>query len=124
MQSYPGITQTANIVFSNAQILPSLGRNLASCGAAATCGGTATINIVPSNELFEDRYTQFDVRFAKSVKVHKSTVQGIVDLFNAVNARPVLGVTTRYSGASGGSWLRPTSTLTGRLVKFSAQINF
>jgi hypothetical protein len=124
VQSYPGITQTANIVFSNAQILPSLGRNLASCGAAATCGGTATVNIVPSNELFEDRYTQFDVRFAKSVKVHKSTVQGIVDLFNAVNARPVLGVTTRYSGAGGGSWLRPTSTLTGRLVKFSAQINF
>ena len=51
-------------------------------------------------------------------------VQGILDVFNAFNARPVLGVITRYSGATGGSWLSPTTTLVGRLIKFSAQVNF
>jgi len=51
-------------------------------------------------------------------------VQGIVDLFNAFNSRPVLAVITRYSGATGGSWQSPTSTLVGRLIKFSTQVTF
>jgi hypothetical protein len=124
MQAYPGQTQSASFSYSNAQIAPSLGRNLSSCGTAATCNGTAVINVVPSNQIFEDRYAQFDVRFAKSVKVSRTTIQGILDVYNAFNARPVLGVITRYSGATGGSWLSPTSTLVGRLIKVSAQVNF
>ena len=124
MQSYPGISHSPSYVFSNAAIFPTLGRNLASCGAAATCSGTSTLNFVPSNQLFEARYTQFDLRFAKTVKVKRTNIQGILDLFNAFNARPVLSVNTRYSGATGGSWLSPTTTLVGRLIKFSAQVNF
>jgi hypothetical protein len=124
IQSYPGTSISGSFNYANAQILPSLKRNLASCGAAATCTGTALVNFLPSNILFEDRYTQFDIRFAKSVKVQRTTVQGIVDLFNAFNARPVLSVNTRYSGTTGGSWTSPQSTLVGRLVKFSAQVNF
>ena len=44
----------------------------------------------------------------------------IVDLFNAFNARPPLALNTRY----GTSWLTPTSTLIGRLVKFAAKVEF
>jgi hypothetical protein len=124
LQSYPGQPQLGSYVYSNAQIAPSLGRNLASCGTAATCTGTSTITFEPNYSEFEDRYNQFDIRFAKDVKVYKTHVQGIVDLFNAFNARPVLALTTRYSGTTGGSFLSPTSTLVGRLIKFSAQINF
>jgi carboxypeptidase family protein/TonB-dependent receptor-like protein len=124
MQSYPGQPQLASYVYSNAQILPSLQRNLGSCGTAATCTGTSTITFEPNYSAFEKRYQQFDIRFAKDVKISKTHVQGIVDLFNAFNARPVLGLTTRYSGTTGGSFLSPTSTLVGRLVKFSAQVNF
>jgi len=123
-QSYPGTGQSASFSYTNAQILPSLGRNLASCGAAAACNGTAVINVVPGGLLFEDRYQQFDIRFAKGIKVRRGKVQGIVDVFNAFNARPVLSVNTRYSGTTGGSWLQPQTTLVGRLVKFSAQLNF
>jgi hypothetical protein len=124
MQSYPGTTTSGSFVFSNAAILQSLGRNLASCRGAAVCNGTATINFLPSNLLFEDRYAQFDVRFTKGVTVKRAHIQGILDVFNAFNARPVLSVNTRYSGATGGSWNSPQSTLVGRLVKFSAQVNF
>jgi hypothetical protein len=124
MQSYPGQPQLASYVYSNAQILPSLQRNLGSCGTAATCTGTSTITFEPNYSAFEKRYQQFDIRFAKDVKISKTHVQGIIDLFNAFNARPVLGLTTRYSGTTGGSFLSPTSTLVGRLVKFSAQVNF
>jgi len=81
----------------------------ASCGAAATCSGTSTLNFLQANELFEARYTQFDVRFAKTVKVSGTNIQGILDLFNAFNARPVLSVNTRYSERQRGSWLSPTT---------------
>jgi hypothetical protein len=124
LQSYPGVPQSATFVYSNAQILPSLHRNLASCGTAATCNGTSTVQFLAANQQFEDRYNQFDLRFAKTVRVARTRVQGIVDLFNAFNARPVLAVNTRYSGTTGGSWLSPTNTLVGRLIKFSAQMNF
>jgi hypothetical protein len=119
MQHYPGVTQNGTVVATNAQIGPSLGRNL-----AAGPNATATINIVPPNVLFENRYTQFDLRFAKGIKVARTHITGILDLFNAFNARPVLAVNTRYSGSTGGAWLTPTSTLVGRLIKFSAQVNF
>ena len=36
-QNLPGITRQATRSYSNAEIAPSLGRNLGSCGAAATC---------------------------------------------------------------------------------------
>jgi hypothetical protein len=130
VQSYPGTSQSAasgvgnTVVYTNAQILPSLGRNLASCGAAATCNGTSTVQFLPANQLFEDRYNQFDLRFAKTVRAGRARVQGILDVFNAFNARPVLSVNSRYSGTTGGSWLSPTNTLVGRLIKFSAQVNF
>jgi hypothetical protein len=132
MQVYPGITpsagggtnSSANLVYTNAQILPSLGRNLASCGAAATCNGTSIVNVLPANQIFEKGYSQFDLRLAKGVKIARARVQGIMDLFNAFNSRPVLSDIARYSGATGGSWLSPTSTLVGRLIKFSAQPNF
>ena len=124
MQSYPGVARSGTFVYTNAQIAPSLGRNLASCGTAATCTGTSTVQFLAANQQFENRYLQFDLRFAKTVKVARTRIQGIVDLFNAFNARPVLSVNTRYSGATGGSFLSPTTTLVGRLIKFSAQVNF
>jgi hypothetical protein len=124
MQSYPGTTNSGNFSYTNAVIRQSLGRDLASCRGAATCTAQQVINFLPGNILFEDRYTQFDVRFAKGVTVRKTHVQGIVDLFNAFNARPVLATNARYSGTTGGAWTSPTSTLVGRLVKFSAQVNF
>jgi len=35
-----------------------------------------------------------------------------------------VGTNARYSGTTGGAWTTPTSTLVGRLVKFSTQVNF
>jgi hypothetical protein len=118
-QHFPGITQTANIVANNALLRPSLGRNLAA-------GPTATVivDILPPQRQWEDQTNQFDLRFIKAVTVAGKRLRGIFDIYNAFNSRPVLGVNTRYSGATGGAWLTPTSTLIGRLIKFGAQIDF
>ena len=100
-------------------LAPSLGRNLS--------GSTSTviIDVVPQYLMFEDPTSQTDIRFIKAFRLGGSKkVQGIFDIFNAFNARPVLNDITRYTGTTGGAWLRPTSTLVGRLLKFGVQFEF
>jgi len=119
-QYFPGVTQSANIVATNATIAPSLGRNLSSGST-----GTVVVDVLPQQRQWEDPSNQADIRFIKAIRLGGTRkLQGIFDIFNAFNARPVLGVNTRYSGATGGAWLRPTSTLVGRLLKFGVQFNF
>ena len=119
-QHFPGATQSANIVANNTLIGPSLLRTL-----SAGPNATVIVDVLPSQRQFEDSSNQTDIRFIKAFRLGGTRkVQGLFDIYNAFNARPVLGVTTRYSGATGGAWLRPTSTLVGRLLKFGVQFDF
>jgi hypothetical protein len=118
-QHFPGITQSANIVANNALISPSLGRNL-SAGPTAT----VVVNVQPTQLAWEERTNQTDVRFIKAMRVSGLRLQGIFDIYNAFNARPVLALNSRYSGTTGGAWLTPTATLIGRLIKFGVQVDF
>jgi hypothetical protein len=119
-QSIPGPQITASYTASNSQIAASLGRNLASCGTAVTCTGTATVPLIAPGTMFGERSNQVDFRLSKSVKIGKSRLQGMVDLFNVFNASPVLTLNNTY----GAAWQRPQSILQGRLVKFGGQIDF
>lgn len=119
-QYFPGATQGANIIANNALISPSLGRNL-----AAGANATVQVDVVPTQRQFEDPTNQTDLRFTKSFGLGGSRkIQGVFDIFNAFNSRPVLTVNQRYAGAGGGAWLRPASTLVGRLLKFGVQFDF
>jgi hypothetical protein len=119
-QYFPGVTQSANIVATNATIASSLGRDLSSGPT-----GTAVVDVLPQQRQWEDPSNQTDIRFIKAFRIGGTRrLQGIFDVFNAFNARPVLGVNARYSGTTGGAWLRPTSTLVGRLLKFGVQFTF
>ena len=44
----------------------------------------------------------------------------MLDIYNALNASPILSINTRY----GPSWLTPTEILAGRLFKFGTQLDF
>ena len=120
-QNLPGITQAANFTATNALIAPNLGRNLASCGAAAVCNATVSIPIViPNTLLFEKRLTQLDWRLTKILKRGATRVQANLDLYNVFNSATILGVNTAF----GPSFLTPTSVLAARVWKFGAQIDF
>jgi hypothetical protein len=114
-QNLAGIPIFANYVATNAQIAPSLGRNLAA-GAA----GTATIALLVPNTLFEDRLNQFDVRLTKFIQVGRARLQGRFDVYNLFNASTVLNENFTY----GPSWRKPSSILGARLVKLGAQLDF
>jgi hypothetical protein len=115
LQSLPGVPDSANQVTTNAQISPSLGRNLAA-GAA----GTVTIPVVAPNVLFENRSNQVDVRLSRVVRFRGFALRLDADVYNAFNASPILGVIGTY----GAAWLRPTQILDGRLFKFGGQLTF
>jgi hypothetical protein len=122
IQSIPGPEITASYSASFAEIGPTLGRNLASCGAAATvCNGTATVPLVAPGTLYGDRLNQVDLRMSKTFRLPASRrVQALVDLYNLFNANPVLAQNNTF----GPQWQRPTQILQGRLLKFGLQVDF
>jgi hypothetical protein len=115
-QSLPGIPITASYVATNAQILPSLGRNLSGNNSAVTLA-----SVIPPGALYEARVNQLDLRLTKIVKFRAhGRIQGMVDLYNVFNGSAVLAENSRY----GSAWLTPTQILDARLVKFGARVEF
>jgi hypothetical protein len=122
-QNSPGIPITASYVATNAEILPSLGRNLGSCRGAATCNGNATVELIPANSVFEPRLQQVDLRFSRIFEFGRRRVRGDLDVYNMFNASNVLNMNTTYS-PPGGVWQDVTQILAGRLVRFGVQVDF
>ena len=112
-QTLPGIPISADYVATRAEALPSLGRNLNST--------TVTIpNIMPPQTRFEERINQLDLRLTRSFRFGRSRLQAMFDLYNVLNASPILAINTRY----GPEWLRPLQVLDARLFKLGVQMNF
>ena len=110
----------ASYVATNAEVAPSLGRNLAACGTRVPCTATTTVNLIEPFTVFEDRIYQVDVRLAKTIRIQGLRLQATVDVYNALNASPILAINTRY----GPQWLVPQQILDGRLLKVGAQLTF
>ena len=116
VQSFRSNPIAASGTFTNAQISPSLGRVL-------TTGVTTSIQLIQPGTLYNPRYTQLDLRFAKTIAVGRTRVKGMVDLYNAMNANTVLDVNTAYA-TTGANWLVPTQIALARFVKLGVQIDF
>ena len=120
-QNLPGRPADASFVATNADIAPSLGRNLGRCRGTATCTGTATItDLYPTYTKREDRLNQVDIRLTKIVPWGGGNLRVMADLYNAFNGNAVDRVNTRF----GPSWLRPTAILSPRLLKLGARFDF
>ena len=113
-QNLPGPQDTATRVYPNAQVAPSLGRNL-SAGATAT----VAVALLPPYTLFERRFSQVDLRLTKTIPLKKARAQVAIDGYNLFNSAAVLAT----NGTFGTSWLTPTSILGARLVKLGVQLD-
>ena len=121
LQSVPGQVVTASATYTSAQIASSLGRQLSSAS-------TATVALVEPGTLYGDRMNQVDLRLTKTFQYGRARLQGMVDLYNALNDNTVL-VQSNVYGATAGSntgtaWLVPQAIMPGRVVKFGMQLNF
>src|SRR5439155_12754466 len=105
----------ADRVYTSAQIAPSLGRSLAS-----GVNGTATVPLVPALTLYEDRFSQLDLRLTKVITIRKLRTQLQADAYNLFNTSAVLGLNSSY----GATWRQPTAILGARMIKFGVQADW
>jgi hypothetical protein len=100
---------------TTAEVLPSLGRNLA--------GGARTVNIplLMPNTMFEGRIRRLDLRLTKNFQLNqRMRFQANLDAYNALNSSAIQIV----NNAFGASWLNATQILDPRILQFSGQLTF
>ncbi len=120
-QNLPGIPTSANITATNAQVSPSLGRNLGSCGSRIPCNGTVTIAMINPGEFYsEPRGNQVDVRLTRRIHVVGLDIEPEVNFYNVFNANNILTMNQTF----GPSWQNVTALLAPRLIKFGARVVF
>ena len=78
-----------------------------------------SVGLVAPSELFGERSNQVDLRFGKVLRLYQTRTTVNFDLFNALNASPVLALNNNF-----GAWQRPTVILAGRLFKMGVQFDF
>ena len=124
----PGISQDADVVYSNDLITPGLGRNLNSCATVTgACGQSETINVALPGDLHDQRLTQIDLRLQRRFLAGGVQVSAVFEVYNLFNSRAPQANAETWGAAPDGpnsSYLRPGILLGGRLAKFGAQIQF
>ncbi|MBM3779517.1 MAG: TonB-dependent receptor [Acidimicrobiia bacterium] len=116
----------AQVTYFNNQIAPSLGRNLSTCPApTGPCSSTISLDVIQKrNSAFEDRISMLDFRVMRDFRGDSfGRVRITLDLYNALNAAPVLSRNQAYVG-DGRGWGAVNSYLRGRLIKLGAQLSW
>jgi hypothetical protein len=117
VRSDQGQPLSANWNASSVNVIqPALGRPVT--GGAAT----TSINLVAPGQVWGDRVNELDFRFGKILRFNRFRVNAGIDIYNVLNQAAIL--TYNQTFVPGGTWLAPTSVLTPRFVKLSAQIDF
>jgi hypothetical protein len=111
----PGAGISASYNVRNADIAPSLGRNLSG-------GANATVNVplIQPGTLYGPRQRQLDLRLSKRFRVRRTRLMANFDISNVLNASAATG----YNNTYGPNWQNPTAIQLGRFVKLGAQIDF
>jgi hypothetical protein len=120
-QNLAGIAQLASYAATNAEIAPSLGRNLAACGTRAVCTATTTLPLIAPQTHFEPRRNLLDLRVSKQFPLGGArSVRANFDIYNVLNDSAITSLNNTY----GAAWLRPLAVLNGRLIQFGGQLLF
>jgi hypothetical protein len=116
--SRAGPVISANKVFLNADVAPSLGRPLS--GNAQN----VTVNLDPPGTMYGDRRNQLDLRMTKNINIRHLKTGVSFEIYNVFNTNAVLTENATYRDTSVSGWLIPTSIAPPRLIKFSVQMDF
>jgi hypothetical protein len=120
-QSSQGAPLSANYAFTNADVrLEPVDRPLS--GNAQT----VTLNLIEPGTMFGDRINQLDLRFSRALRMGARRVMINLDVYNTLNANPVLQYNNNFSRDASGNpvWLTPQRILEARLFKISGQFDF
>jgi hypothetical protein len=116
-----GTSRNANAPVPNTVVLQSLGR----LPANGLPNGTTTVNLLTPAQLYGDRITQVDMRFAKIVRFGRTKADIGLDLYNLFNTSNSTTYTETFDWATAGAtWLRPSAIVAPRFVRFNVTVNF
>jgi hypothetical protein len=112
---------TADYVATNAEIRPTLGRDL-----SAGANGTVTVDLLKPFTLTGGHSKQLDMRVGKQLySAGKTRVRLSMDVYNVFNSNDWQTITTRLSSnAAANRWQRPTLILQARYLQIGTQIDF
>ena len=116
-QSVPGQEIVAWAGFTNADIAPSLGRNL-----AGGVFGRTVFDVIEPGSAYGERLNQLDLRLTNAWRLPGTQRQELMlDVYNALNSDAII-FTNPLLGF--GSRLRPQGILLSRFFKVGASFNF
>ena len=89
-------------------------------GVPITGGGSLSVQLVEPGTLYNDDQQQLDLRVMKTFRFGKVRVQGLLDLYNVLNASTVTTINQSY----GANWLKPQAIVNARYLRFGGQLDF
>jgi hypothetical protein len=117
-----GASANGNLVVPTALVQPVLGRPLA--GNLAN----VTVNLALPGDVYPERLNTVDMRVTKLLRFGRTRSNVGIDLYNLFNANTGTAFNQVYGTAGtatlGSTWLRPTTILNARFVRFNATIDF
>jgi hypothetical protein len=120
-QNFPGVPITATYAVTNALVAPSLGRNIAACGAnCAPTSSFGNIELMSPGVAYENRQQQVDLRFARRFRARRASLRPSLDLSNLLNAGSIYAANSGF----GSQWLVPYEIQGGRLARINLQVEF
>ena len=143
-QSFPGVERTANMTFSKNDVIwnpeAAFRANLACTGAAAFAGNgclgttrnTATVgtNLLNNNELYGERITLFDLKFAKNIRFSNKRATIGVDVYNLFNSDAIDTYDNTYTPdnpntpQNENTWGQADGLVSPRFARVQIQFNF
>jgi hypothetical protein len=112
-----GASLQANYDVTSAQVQAAIGRPLA--------GGTPTqtVDLLRPGEIYGERVNAIDFRFAKILRFARMRTNVGLDLYNLFNSNPGTAYNQGF-GTDGTTWLRPTTILNPRFLRFNVTVDF
>jgi hypothetical protein len=89
-------------------------------GVPITGGGSLSVQLVEPGTMYNEDQQQLDFRVMKTFRFGKGRLQGLLDIYNVLNASTV----TTINQSFGTNWLKPQAIVNARYLRFGAQFDF
>ena len=88
-----------------------------------------TVNLALPGDVYPERLNTVDMRVSKILRFGRTRSNVGIDLYNLFNSNTGTAFNQRYGTlvtvpTNGTTWLRPTSILNARFVRFNATVDF
>ena len=114
----PGISVSANYTVTSA----IAGRPIIVSTAGAA---QINVNLIEPGTMFTDYLNTLDFRLARTWRFNKYRLQGMMDIYNLLNAGTVTTVNTTFGAVPATRlWNNPQTIQTSRYLRFGAQLSF